>query len=44
MGLRIKLFRRISKVQRFVIIKGDMIHAYLGYSIITVQKQRMGIV
>jgi hypothetical protein len=33
-----KLFRRNSKFERFVTIKGDMIHVYLGYNIVVIQK------
>jgi hypothetical protein len=38
-----ELFRRNSKVERFVIIKGGGIHAYLSSSIDATQKQLMGI-
>jgi hypothetical protein len=37
-----ELFRRNSTVQIFVIIKGNVIHAYLGYNIVDIQKQFMG--
>jgi hypothetical protein len=33
-----ELFRRNSKVQRHVIINSDVIHEYLGYNIVSVQK------
>jgi hypothetical protein len=39
-----EIFRRNSKVVRFVIIKSNMTHTYLGHNIIAVQKQLMGIV
>jgi hypothetical protein len=38
---RMELFRRNSIVRMFVIIKGDVIHAYLGYNIVDIQKQLM---
>jgi hypothetical protein len=41
MKLGIELYRRYSKVQRFMKIKGHRIHAYLDYNIIGNQKQFM---
>jgi hypothetical protein len=32
-----ELFRRNSKVWMYVIIDGDVIHAYLGYNSITIK-------
>jgi hypothetical protein len=34
----LELFRRNSKLYRFVIINDDMIHAYLGYNIIAIEE------
>jgi hypothetical protein len=39
-----ELFRRNSKVQKFDFIKGDVIHAYLGFNIIANQEQFLGLV
>jgi hypothetical protein len=36
-------FRRNSKAQTFVTLKGDVVHAYLGYNIVDIQKYLMGI-
>jgi hypothetical protein len=38
-----ELFRRASKVLRFVTIKDDVIHIYLDYNTVAAQKQLMGI-
>jgi hypothetical protein len=37
-----ELWRRNSKVQSFDTIKGDLIYAHLGYSLVVVQKELMG--
>jgi hypothetical protein len=36
-----ELFRTDSKDQRFVIVKCDMIHGYLGYKIVAIKKKLM---
>jgi hypothetical protein len=38
-----ELFRKDSKVLRFVTIKDDVIHVYLDYDIVPAQKQLMDI-
>jgi hypothetical protein len=40
--LRTELFIRNSKVQKAVIIQGDVIHVYFGYRILRIQNQLMG--
>jgi hypothetical protein len=42
MQLRMELFRRNSKAFRFVITKHDVFHAYLGYSVVAIQRNLMG--
>jgi hypothetical protein len=41
--LGMKLFRRNKTAWRFVLRKGNAIHAYLGCNIIAIQKQLVGI-
>jgi hypothetical protein len=38
-----ELFRTVSKVQGFYIIKADVIHTYLCYNIVAIHKQVMDI-
>jgi hypothetical protein len=39
---RMELFRRHGEVRRFLIMRGDVIHGYLGYNTTAIQKQLVG--
>jgi hypothetical protein len=41
--LRMELFRRNGEVRRFVVIKGHVVHAFLGHNFVPIQNQLTGI-